>query len=138
MVDNTEIWTGANAHLTLVPESDLMVGFAGNTTALATAKTALSSGTYTGLYVLDLSDLKTKSSSGASVNSLFEMVTGLYSGCIADFYTNGSTLNHSLVIADNDASGLYFHQDYANSALNNAAAYVAIRKEVCCITRPVT
>ena len=53
MVDNTEIWTGANTHLTFVPESDLFLGFAGDTDALATANSAESSGTYTGLYKLE-------------------------------------------------------------------------------------
>tara|TARA_Y100001963_G_scaffold109210_1_gene150974 strand:+ start:453 stop:2117 length:1665 start_codon:yes stop_codon:yes gene_type:complete len=138
MVDNTEIWTGANAHLTLVPESNLMLGFASNTTNLASAVTAETSGTYSGLYKLDLGVLNTKSTSGTAVSGTMKLVTGLYAGCIADFYTHGNDLNHSLLVADNSDTEFYFHTDYANSALNNAAAYVVLRKFGTPIPGPIT
>tara|TARA_R100000152_G_scaffold18235_1_gene9994 strand:+ start:295 stop:1962 length:1668 start_codon:yes stop_codon:yes gene_type:complete len=136
MVDNTEIWTGANSHLTFVPESDFFLGYAGDTTLLYTANTAVSSGTYSGLYRLGLDELEV-TSSGAKVNSVRKLVTGLYSGCIADFYTNGHVLKHSLVIADNDAEAIYFHTDFIHAALDNAAAYVVIRKYGCPVVGPL-
>lgn len=138
MVDNTEIWTGANSHLTFVPESDLFLGFASNTTNLASAVTAEPSGTYAGLYQLDLGVLNTKSTSGSAVSGVMKLVTGLYAGCVADFYTNGDAITHSLVIADNDATSFYFHTDYANSSLNNAGAYVVIRKYGCPIPAAIS
>ena len=139
---NTEIWMGAHQALTLVPESDIFLGFSAS--VLGAEATLSGDAGKTHLYDLDL-DADTdavKGGSGTKFIDRYRMVTDIYAGCIVDFYTtlsgvdNVGTLTNSLVVHSNSHKSLYFTEKWDHGTLN-ADSYAIIRKYGAAVPGPI-
>ena len=124
MVTNNEVWMGSGASVTLVPESDLFLGYEG-TNGWSSSDT--SSDATKGAYQIDLAGLHSQhDGAGVAFSAKYLLVEDLYTGCIADFYLNDGTFLHSRVISGNSTNKIFFNEQYhANTADN---CYVIIRK----------
>jgi len=135
MVTNSEVWMGSGASVTLVPESDLFLGYraAGLDDTVdqfgGSASLSAASGDATkGSFFLDTDDFKSQTSgSGVTFKSKYLLVEDLYTGCIADFYDSSNNLILSRVISGNDSERIYFNETFKSSSLA-ANSYVVIRK----------
>ena len=100
MVTNSEVWMGSGASVTLVPESDLFLGYraAGLDDTIdqfgGSASLSAASGDATkGSFFLDTDDFKSQTSgSGVTFKSKYLLVEDLYTGCVADFYDSSNNL----------------------------------------------
>ena len=123
MVTNNEVWMGSGASVTLVPESDLFLGYknAGWSSSLATDDATK------GQYRINLANVHSQvDAGGAAFNAKYLLVEDLYTGCIADFYNAAGTFLHSRVISGNSTDDIYFNEQYHASTDDNS--YVVIRK----------
>lgn len=125
MVTNSEVWMGSGASVTLVPESDLFLGYKHDG---AYSSSAATDDATKGLYQLDLAGLSSQiNNAGSTVfTSKYLLVEDLYTGCIVDFYNAAGTLLQSRVISGNSATKLYFNEQYHANTDDNS--YLVIRK----------
>ena len=123
MVTNSEVWMGSGASVTLVPESDLFLGFKDGAFSSSTTSTDKTRGQYE----IDLADLKSQfNNSGVAFTDKYLLTDSVYSGCIADFIKDDGTLVHSRVISGNSYNKLYFNEEYHSGTGDNT--YIIIRK----------
>ena len=135
MVTNTEIWMGAHQALTLVPESQLFLGYSAS--ILTTAAPA-GSAPNAHLYKLDLDSIYERASgAGNAFSAKYTLVVDAYAGCLVDFYTNGGTFVETLMVHSNDKSILYFANAWDDSTLD-ANAYAIMRKYGAPVPGPIT
>lgn len=124
MVTNNEVWMGSGASVTLVPESDLFLGYknAGWSSSDGTSDATK------GQYEVNLDDLYSQiNSGGVKFNAKYLLVVDLYTGCIADFYNAAGTFLHSRVISGNSKDRIFFNEEY-HSASTDDNCYMIIRK----------
>jgi len=133
---NTEIWMGAHQALTLVPESQLFLGY--SATVLNAAANLTTDTGKTHLYDLDLgADLDDNSGgSGTAFTSKYLMVEDIYAGCLVDFYTSGDTYVQTLMVHSNSYKSLYFTEPWDHSTLDTNA-YAIMRKYGAAVPGPI-
>jgi len=133
---NTEIWMGAHQALTLVPESELFLGY--SATVLAASANLSSDTGKTHLYDLDLdSDLDADSSgSGTKFGDRYSMVVDIYAGCLVDFYNAAGTYQETLMVHSNSYKSLYFAEAWTHGNLD-ANSYAIMRKYGASVPGPI-
>jgi len=130
MVTNSEVWMGSGASVTLVPESDLFLGYvygSGSGLTSATTSTDLTKGQFQLALTDTRSEFAGDATAGVTFAATYLLVEDLYTGCIVDFYDGSNNLIISRVISGNNSNTLFFNETYANSSLTKNC-YLIIRK----------
>ena len=127
---------GAHQALTLVPESQIFLGYSAS--IIGGAAPAGTESNKTHLYKLYTGSLfDGTGGTGTDFRSKYTMPTDIYAGCTVDFYSSGNTLVSSLVVHSNDRDNLYFADDWNNSSLG-ANSYAVLRKYGSPVLGPTT
>ena len=127
MVTNSEVWMGSGASVTLVPESDLFLGYFNSGFNTATATDDATKGSFMVALTTSHGETGGSGGGGGEFASKYALVENLYTGCVADFYRHNGTLILSRVISGNGHSKIYFNETYAHADLD-AECYIIIRK----------
>ena len=120
MVSN-EVYTGAGASATLIPEADLDVSMQLGTIAIAADKLGLAFKNSAGGGTIDRTSLSWGSNAtGGSDHVKNRLPVNIYQGCFANIskYANGSTSEVTLgtfVIKSNDANSITFDRELSST-----------------------
>ena len=131
---NTEIWMGAHQALTLVPESQIFLGYSASILGGAAPAGAAPKAH---LYKLDLDSVYERTSSeGNAFSAKYTLVVDIYAGCLVDFYNSSGTLTDTLMVHSNDKSIIYFAEPWSSSL--DANSYAIMRKYGASVPGPIT
>ena len=134
---NTEIWMGAHQALTLVPESQLFLGYSPSVLAAA-ATSSMGTGSKAHLYKLDMSAMYGATSRGGGAwTAKYTMVVNAYAGCLVEFYNAAGNYKQTLMVHSNDANNIYFADAWDHASLD-ADSFASMRKYGAVVPGPET